>query len=112
MHVTLDWTQAVPLGYEEALQRAIEEFASNDPVDVGVWRGGDLEVGFSGVLLGVDAYDDADPPTIVLEFSTGAVVLSREAFEGAEWLVQEGPITTARALRWSMGEREVEITNF
>ena len=108
----LKWDDATPLSYEEALEHAIRHFAdTGEPVDVAFWRNGDLEVGFIAILRGVGSYDGGAPAIVMLEFDRGCVVLSREEFESAAWLEQPGPMRVDRGLRFSMSDREIELTD-
>jgi hypothetical protein len=116
VHITtLNWDDATPVGYDEALERLVREFAApDDQIDVGMFDAeGDLIVSFVSRLRGVSAYDGQMPPSIGLEFESGAIVaLSRRGFRDAAWLEQPGPIREIeRAVRFSIDDHQIEFTH-
>src|SRR4051794_22249753 len=114
MHIlTLDWSNATPLDYGEAVERLFSEFGA-DPVDVSIWRpDGGLEVTFVGRLQRASAYDEGaetEAFSVAVELDAGTVVIDRKSFENAGWLEQDSALRgTQRALRFTTAGREIEF---
>ena len=116
---TLNWDDATPLGYDEALERLVREF-EDEPVSVDVYgANGVLQTSFVSRLGSVSSYDGEMPhATVALEFEGAgedarvSVVLDRGEFREAAWLEQPGPLRPIeRAVRFSIDDRQIEFTH-